>query len=45
MFGLAEAHRVTMASDPLVLKALDSMPQARELMAKAKRYMASGTPQ
>ena len=43
MFGLAEAHRVTMASDPLVLKALDSMPQARELMAKAKRYVASRT--
>ncbi len=41
IFGQDEADRLGMADDPLVLKSLDSMPQAKELMAKAKRYVAS----
>jgi carboxyl-terminal processing protease len=43
IFGENESDKITVADDPLVLKALDSMPQARELMAKAKRYVASKT--
>ena len=43
IFGENEADRITIANDPLVLKAEDSMPQAKELMAKAKRYVASQT--
>jgi carboxyl-terminal processing protease len=43
IFGVNEADRITIANDPLVLKGLDSMPQAKELMAKAKRYVASKT--
>ena len=43
MFGQDEADRVGKADDPLVLKALDDMPQAKELLAKAKRYVASET--
>jgi hypothetical protein len=30
-----------MEIDPLVEKAIESMPQASELLAKAKRYIAS----
>lgn len=44
IFGENEADRISIANDPLVLKAMDSMPQARELMAKAKHYLASKTP-
>ena len=43
IFGENEADRISIANDPLVLKALDNMPQAKELMAKAKRYVASKT--
>jgi len=43
IFGETEADRISIAKDPLVLKSLDSMPQAKELMAKAKRYVASKT--
>jgi len=43
MFGLAESDKIKMATDPLVVKGLESMPQAKELMAKAKRYVASKT--
>ena len=38
-----EADRISIAKDPLVLKALEDMPQAKELLAKAKRYIASKT--
>jgi carboxyl-terminal processing protease len=41
IFGETEANRMGMENDPLVQKALDSMPQASELLAKAKRYIAS----
>ncbi|MGA2608181.1 MAG: S41 family peptidase [Terriglobia bacterium] len=41
IFGETEAHRIGIENDPLVQKALDSMPQASELLAKAKRYIAS----
>ena len=43
IFGENEADRISIAKDPLVLKALDTMPQAKDLMAKAKRYVASKT--
>jgi carboxyl-terminal processing protease len=43
MFGENEADRISVANDPLTIKALDSVPEARELMAKAKRYVASKT--
>ena len=41
IFGENEASRIGVANDPLVLKAVDSMPQAAQLLAKAKRYVAS----
>jgi carboxyl-terminal processing protease len=41
IFGKNEADKILVANDPLVLKALDDMPQAKELVAKAKRYVAS----
>lgn len=41
IFGETEADRISISDDPVVLKALDAMPQAKELMAKAKRYVAS----
>jgi len=41
IFGETEANRIVIENDPLVQKALDSMPQASELLAKAKRYIAS----
>ena len=41
IFGETEADRLTIAADPLVLKSLETMPQAKELMARAKRYVAS----
>jgi carboxyl-terminal processing protease len=41
IFGENEASRIGIANDPLVLKAVDSMPQAAQLLAKAKRYVAS----
>jgi carboxyl-terminal processing protease len=41
IFGENEANKIGIESDPLVLKALEDMPQAKELMAKAKRYIAS----
>ena len=43
IFGENEADRISIANDPLVLKSLENMPQAKELMAKAKRYVASKT--
>ncbi|MGA2985168.1 MAG: S41 family peptidase [Terriglobia bacterium] len=41
IFGENEADRISISNDPLVLKSLENMPQAKELMAKAKRYVAS----
>ena len=41
IFGENEADKISISNDPLVLKALEDMPQAKELMAKAKRYVAS----
>ena len=41
IFGETEASRMAMENDPLVQKAIDAMPQASDLLAKAKRYVAS----
>jgi carboxyl-terminal processing protease len=43
IYGENEARKISVSNDPLVLKSLDSIPQAKELMAKAKRYIASQT--
>jgi carboxyl-terminal processing protease len=43
IYGDNEADRINIANDPLVLKSLENMPQAKELMAKAKRYVAEKT--
>ena len=44
IFGENEADKISISADPLVLKSLDSMPQAKELLAKAKRYIATKSP-
>jgi carboxyl-terminal processing protease len=44
IFGENEADRISIGADPLVLKSLDSIPQAKELLAKAKRYIATKSP-
>ena len=41
IYGETEASKLGMENDPLVQKAMNSMPQASELVAKAKRYVAS----
>ena len=41
IFGENEADKISIENDPLVQKAIEDMPQAKELVAKAKRYMAS----
>jgi len=41
IFGQTEASQIAIENDPLVQKAVDGMPQASELLAKAKRYIAS----
>lgn len=43
IYGENEADRLSIADDYLVQKALESLPQARELLAKAKKYIASKT--
>jgi carboxyl-terminal processing protease len=43
IFGETESNRIAIGDDPLVQKAVGSMPQASELLAKAKRYIASKT--
>jgi len=43
IFGENEAATLGIAEDPLVQKALEALPQAKELLAKAKKYMASKT--
>jgi carboxyl-terminal processing protease len=40
IYGKDEAKRISIEKDPLVEKALDSMPQARLLLAKVKKYLA-----
>jgi len=41
IFGQTEADRINVADDPLVRKAVDSLPQAAQLLINAKKYMAS----
>ncbi len=41
IYGEDEADRLSVEEDYLVQKALESLPQAKELSAKAKKYMAS----
>jgi len=41
IFGQTEASQIAVENDPLVEKAVQEMPQASELLAKAKRYIAS----
>jgi carboxyl-terminal processing protease len=41
IYGQNQSDRIEMESDPLVQKALNSMTQAAELLANAKKYMAS----
>lgn len=41
IYGENEADRISVEKDYLVQKALENMPQARELLAKARRYVAS----
>jgi hypothetical protein len=40
IYGQTEGERLGVETDPLVLKALDSLDNARQLMARAKKYMA-----
>jgi carboxyl-terminal processing protease len=39
-FGVADAGRVLLEDDPQVIKALDLMPEAKDLASKAKRQLA-----
>ena len=41
IYGQEESDKIEVESDPLVQKALNSMSQAAELLANAKKYMAS----
>jgi carboxyl-terminal processing protease len=41
IFGEDAANRISIEDDDLVQKALASLPQAKELLANAKRYVAS----
>jgi carboxyl-terminal processing protease len=41
IFGEQEAARLSVENDELVQQALEHLPQARELLAKAKKFMAS----
>jgi carboxyl-terminal processing protease len=41
IFGENEADKISIDNDPLVQKALENLPKAKELLANAKRYMAS----
>jgi carboxyl-terminal processing protease len=40
IYGELEADKIRVENDPVIQKALESIPQARDLLAKAKRYMA-----
>lgn len=41
IYGSTEAAAIDNENDPLVQRALDELPRAKELLAKAKRYIAS----
>ena len=41
IYGESDAAKIGIAEDPIVQKALEALPQAKELLAKAKKYMAS----
>ncbi len=41
IFGENEADKISIDNDPLVQKALENLPKAKELLANAKHYMAS----
>ncbi len=41
IYGEEDAHKIVIEDDLLVQRALASLPQAKELLAKAKKYMAS----
>ncbi|MGD0129657.1 MAG: S41 family peptidase [Terriglobia bacterium] len=41
IYGQTAASEIALVNDPLVEKAVGDMPQASELLAKAKRYIAS----
>jgi carboxyl-terminal processing protease len=41
IYGQEESDKIVVETDPLVQKALNSMSQAAELLANAKKYMAS----
>lgn len=41
IFGEDEAEKMQIEDDPMVQKAMTSLPQAKELLTNAKRYMAS----
>jgi carboxyl-terminal processing protease len=43
IYGESEASRISVGQDHLVQKALENLPQARELVAKAKKFIASKT--
>ena len=43
IYGETEADHISVENDPLVLKALDKLPQAKDLLANAKKYIASKT--
>ncbi len=40
IYGQNQADEISVNHDPLVLKALESLPQASQLIANAKKYMA-----
>lgn len=44
IYGENEAAQLSIENDYVVQKALDNLPQAKELLAKAKKYMASKNP-
>ncbi len=44
IFGSIEADKMAVDFDPLVQKAIDNLGQARELTARAKRYIATKSP-
>jgi hypothetical protein len=41
IYGENEAERISIENDSLVRKAIDSLPQAAQLLANAKNYIAS----
>jgi carboxyl-terminal processing protease len=45
IFGSVEGDKIAVEFDPLVQKAIDNLSQARELTARAKRFIANTNPQ